>query len=114
MADVIIASSPEIVAATPEKVYDIWFLENFQIRASADRTQPIDLEVFWLKGRLLKETIDGVETVVGYETNPATRTNYIVRDLFNPEVLSQHPEIASLMPQFMPALEAVGKRLGVL
>jgi len=116
MSDVslIVASSPAVIAATPEKVFDIWFLENFQIRAGADRTQPIDLETFWIKGREVKETVDGVETTVGYETNPAARTNYIVRDLFNPEVLVQHPEIAVLLPQFMPALEAVGKRLGVL
>ena len=116
MSDVslIVASSPAVIAATPEKVFDIWFLENFQIRASADRTQPIDLETFWIKGREVKETVDGVEKTVGYETNPAARTNYIVRDLFNPEVLVQHPEIAVLLPQFMPALEAVGKRLGVL
>lgn len=106
----IVASTPTVVPAKAEVVYDKWFVLNFSFIGNLDRTQPMYLDVQLVKGRYI---MDG-ENVVGYETNPAVQTNFRVANIFDPAVLASHPEIASLLPQFIPAIAAVGARLGVL
>jgi hypothetical protein len=105
------ASAVTVVPPTAPPVLNMWFLENFTIRGYPDRTQPIMLSALFVKGAEIK---DESGNVTGYFTDPNFRTHYEVRDVFNPTTLEKHPEIAALMPQFLVALDAVGKRLGVL
>lgn len=106
------ASQPTVVepAAVPPPL-DTWFLENLSIRGNVDRTMPISLNAMFVKGTELK---DAAGNVTGYYTDANHRTHFQIENLFSVNTMSTHPEIAALMPQFLAALDAVGKRLGVL
>jgi len=92
------ATNPTTTPATPVEVYDQWFLAGLTINHRDGDVY--DLETFWDQGNATK--LSGV------------RTNYIIRNLLSQESLYANPEIAAIAPQFMAALAAVGKRLGVL
>ena len=92
------ATNPSTSAPVPAEVFDQWFLAGLTIQ-HRDGTV-YDLETFWDQGNETK--LSGV------------RTNYIIRDLLSQKSLFDFPEIAAIAPQFMAALAAIGKRLGVL
>lgn len=92
------ATNPSTTPATPAEVYDQWFLAGVTINHREGDVY--DLETFWDQGNATK--LSGV------------RTNFIVRNLLSQESLYANPEIAAIAPQFMVALAAAGKRLGVL
>ena len=92
------ATNPSTAPATPAEVYDQWFLSGVTINHRDGDVY--DLETFWDQGNATK--LSGV------------RTNYIIRDLLSQQSLYDFPEIAAIAPQFLGALAAVGKRLGVL
>lgn len=91
-------SNPTSSAPVPAEVFDQWFLAGLAINYRDGDVY--DLETFWNQGNATK--LNGV------------RTNYIIRDLLSQESLYANPEIAAIAPQFMAALAAAGKRLGVL
>ena len=92
------ATDPSTTPAVPEEVFNQWFLTGCNI---AKRSGSVyDLETFWIKGNDLRLS--------------ATTTNYIIRDLLSQDSLYANPEIAQIAPQFIAALAAAGKRLGVL
>lgn len=100
-----VPSFPPIVATTPTssapvaaETYDQWFLAGMTINYRDGEVY--DLETHWDQGNATK--LSGV------------RTNYIIRDLLSQESLAANPEIAQIAPQFLAALAAAGKRLGVL
>ena len=92
------ATTPSTAPATLEEVFNQWFLAGLTIQHRDGDVY--DLETFWDQGNATK--LSGV------------RTNYIVRDLLSQQSLYDFPEIAVIAPQFMAALAAAGKRLGVL
>ena len=92
------ATNPSTTPAKPSEVYDQWFLAALSLNRRDGTVY--DLETHWDQGNETK--LSGV------------RTNYIIRDLLSQQSLFDNPEIASIAPQLMAGLAAVGKRLGVL
>ena len=92
------ATNPTVTPAVPSQTFDQWFMTSVSIaQQTGDK---YDLNAYWIEGNA---------TALGTVT-----TNYIIRDLLSQESLIANPEIAQIAPQFMAALAAVGKRLGVL
>ena len=94
----ILATKPSTSAPLAAEVFDQWFLAGVTINHRDGDVY--DLETFWDQGNATK--LSGV------------RTNYIIRNLLSQQSLYDNPEIAAIAPQFIGALAAVGKRLGVL
>ena len=92
------ATNPTVTPAVPAATYDQWFLAALSLNRRDGTVY--DLETHWDQGNATK--LSGV------------RTNYIIRDLLSQQSLFDNPEIASIAPQLMAGLAAVGKRLGVL
>ena len=92
------ATNPTVTPAVPAATYDQWYMTNTSIDKQPDGKY--DLNVYWIEGNA---TAEGTKT-----------TNYIVRDLLSQESLIDNPEIASIAPQLMAGLAAIGKRKGVL
>ena len=92
------ATNPTVTPAVPAATYDQWFMTSVSIADQGGGKY--DLNAYWVEGNA---------TALGKVT-----TNYIIRDLLSQESLYANPEIAAIAPQFMVALAAAGKRLGVL
>ena len=92
------ATTPSTSAPVPAEVFDQWFLAVLTLN-HRDGTV-YDLETHWDEGNEIKLS--------------GKRTNYLIRDLLSQRSLFDFPEIAAIAPQFMAALAAIGKRLGVL
>ena len=92
------ATNPTVTPAVPAVTYDQWFMTSVSIADQGGGKY--DLNTYWIEGNA---------TALGKVT-----TNYIVRDLLSQESLIDNPEIASIAPQLMAGLAAIGKRKGVL
>ena len=92
------ATDPTITPAVPSQTFDQWFLTSVNIAQQSEGKY--DLNTYWIEGNT---------TALGTVT-----ANYIVRDLLGQEALIANPEISEIAPEFVAALAAIGKRLGVL
>ena len=106
----IIATNPLIQNAVEAKIFDTWFLTDFRLVANQDRK--FDIEAFWTLGRLYKTTKETV-TSISHELT-STQKNVYIQDILSNYILTKYPEIATIMPLFLNALETIGKKEGSL
>lgn len=59
------------------------------------------------------ETVMENVTSMSFELSP-TNKNVYIRDILSNDCLIKHPEISKIMPEFLNALETIGKREGAL
>lgn len=99
-------SIPVVASATPvtteviaAKTYDTWFLKDFHLYATQDRT--FHAKVEWLLGKINE---DGSSEFSGQ------KSFCLLEDLLSETSLTENPEIAAIVPAFLSALEAVSRR----
>lgn len=95
----IVSATPVVQEATGEKTYDTWFLRDFQLYATTQRT--FNAKVLWSLGKM---NADGTSELT------ATTGFCFLENILSDTVLAENPEIAAILPQFLSALEAVSRR----
>ena len=95
----IVSATPVIVEAVAPKTYDSWFLKNFQLYSTPQRT--FNAKVLWSLGKL---NVDGTSEL------SATTGFCFLENILADTILAENPEIAAVLPQFLAALEAVSRR----
>lgn len=96
---VVAATTPLTTEAVAIKTFDTWFLKDFHLYATADRT--FHASVDWKLGRINED---------GTQEFSSQRGFLLVEDLLSDATLSENPEIAAILPSFLAALEAISRR----
>jgi hypothetical protein len=100
---VVQSTTPLTTEPVVAKVYDTWFLEDFHLYANADRT--FNAKVLWRLGRVNADGTSELSSQKGFT---------VIEDLLSEAALTENPEIAAVVPQFLSALEAVSRRKGAI
>jgi hypothetical protein len=74
-----------------------------------ENSNPVMEDVVETTIEIVMETVTSASSELS-----STRRNVYVRDILSDAVLTKHPEIAQILPGFLSALEAVGRREGTL
>lgn len=124
------------LVASPDRRFDVeafWALGRlYNVTEQVTTEQPVTREVTRQKtnpetglpevdaeGNPVMETVS--ETTIETVTSDVTvtkselsdrRSNCYVRDLLSTEVITKHPEIAAVLPEFLNAITAVSRREG--
>lgn len=95
----ITSATPQVIQATEAKTYDTWFLKDFHLYSTTDRT--FNAKVLWTLGKL---NDDGTSEL-------SNRTGFCyIENLLSETALTDNPEIAAVLTPFLSALEAISKR----
>ena len=97
------SSTPLTTEPVVAKVFDTWFLEDFHLYANADRT--FNAKVLWRLGRINADGSSELSSQKGFT---------VLEDVLSDQSLTENPEIAAVVPQFLSALEAVSRRKGAI
>jgi len=95
----IVAAAPLTVQPAETKTYDTWFLEGFTLQALPNRT--FNAKVSWRLGRVKQDGTSEMSDQKGF---------CFLEDILSDTCLQENPEVASILPGFIGALEAVSRR----
>lgn len=95
----IVSATPVVVEAVTAKTYDTWFLKDFQLYSTPQRT--FNAKVLWSLGKINDDGSADLSTKTGF---------CFLENILADTVLAENPEIAAILPQFLAALEAVSRR----
>ncbi len=95
----ITSATPQVIQATEAKTYDTWFLKDFHLYSTVDRT--FNAKVLWTLGKLNSDGTSELSNKTGF---------CFIENLLSDTALAENPEIASVLTPFLSALEAISKR----
>jgi len=99
----IVSADPVVTETVASKTYDTWFLTDFNLYAKPDRT--FNAKVSWKLGKLNEDGSSELSNKTGF---------CMLEDLLSETTLTENPEVAAVLGQFLSALEAVSKRKGAI
>ena len=99
----IVAQTPLVTEAIESKTYDTWFLTDFNLYAKPDRT--FNAKVSWRLGKINSDGSSELSNKTGF---------CMLEDLLSDQTLSENPEIAGVMLNFLSALTTVSLRKGAI
>jgi len=99
----IVTSTPVVTETIESKTYDTWFLTDFNLYANPDRT--FNAKVSWRIGKL---NADGTSEL-------GKKTGFcMLENLLSEQNLTENPEIAAVVENFLGAIAAVSLRKGAI
>lgn len=99
----IIAQTPLITETVEGKTYDTWFLTDFKLYAKPDRT--FNANVSWRLGKINPDGTSEFSNKTGF---------CMLEDLLSDQTLSENPEIANVVLDFLAALTTISYRKGAI
>lgn len=99
----IVSAVPVTVQPTQEITYDTWFLKDFSLYATPERK--FNAKVNWVLGKLNQDGSSSLSNQKGF---------CFLEDLLSEASLTENPEIAAVLQQFLGALDAVSRRKGAI
>jgi hypothetical protein len=99
----IVSTTPVTTETVASKTYDTWFLTDFSLYAKPDRT--FNAKVSWKLGKLNEDGSSELSNKTGF---------CMLEDLLSEQTLTENPEIAAVVENFLGALAAVSLRKGAI
>jgi hypothetical protein len=99
----IVSAVPVTIQPTETITYDTWFLKDFNLYATIDRK--FNAKVNWVLGKLNDDGSSELSNQKGF---------CLLEDILSEQALTENPEIAAILPQFLGALNAVSRRKGAI
>jgi hypothetical protein len=96
---IVSASAPVTTEPVATKVFDTWFLKDFKLYSTADRT--FNASVSWQLGKIYEDGSSELSNQKGF---------VLLEDILSDTCLQENPEIAAIVPTFLSALEAISRR----